>query len=129
MLSDQEEFEWKCLAERLEKEGRVMEWDDYRMDIIAKNGNTGEHYEKIKSAYSTKDAVNNPEHYTQGGIECIDAIKASMSNIEYLGYLKGNCQKYVWRYRNKGNMRQDLAKAKWYLEELEKEVGNGGEAE
>ena len=71
-----------------------------------------------------EDAVNSPEHYTHGGIECIDAIKASMSRLEFLGYLKGNCQKYLWRYRHKGNAGQDLAKARWYLERLEQEVGN-----
>ena len=27
----------------------------------------------------TNDAVQHPSHYTQGGIECIDAIKASMT--------------------------------------------------
>jgi Protein of unknwon function (DUF3310) len=27
--------------------------------------------------------VNNPEHYNQGGIECIKAIEASMSDNEY----------------------------------------------
>lgn len=69
------------------------------------------------------DQVNAPAHYTQGGIECIQAIKASMTHIEYLGFLKGSVQKYIWRYRNKGNLKQDLAKARWYLEELEKEVG------
>jgi len=91
-----------------------------RPDLIVQK----EHEWELLQQGKEKDAVNHPDHYTQGGIECIDAIKASMSYIEYLGYLKGNCQKYIWRYRNKGNMRQDLAKAKWYLEELEKEVGN-----
>ena len=65
----------------------------------------------------------------QGGIECIDAIKASMSGEEFRGYLKGNALKYLWRYQDKGNPAQDLAKAKWYLEKLEKEVGNAGETE
>ena len=125
MLSDQEEFEWKCLAERLEKEGKVMEWDDYRMDIIAKNGNTGEHYEKIKAAHSTKDAVNNPEHYNRGGIECIKAIKSSMTDAEFRGYLKGNAMKYLWRYDSKGNPAQDLAKCAWYLDRLQDEVQKG----
>ena len=45
-----------------------------------------------------EDLVNNPSHYTQGGIECIDAIKASMSDEEYAGFLKGNALKYLWRY-------------------------------
>lgn len=29
------------------------------------------------------DAVNHPEHYTTGGIECIDAIRASLGLKEF----------------------------------------------
>ena len=35
----------------------------------------------------TKDNVN-PQHYKQGDIECIEAIKASMTHEEFIGYLK-----------------------------------------
>ncbi len=72
------------------------------------------------------DPVNHPSHYTQGDIECIDAIKSSMNLDEYYGYLKGNAIKYLWRYENKQNPVEDLKKAKWYLnrliEEKEKEI-------
>lgn len=64
------------------------------------------------------DPVNHPEHYTSGGIECIDAIKASMTPIEYAGFLKGQILKYVWRYRLKGKPVQDLKKANFYLDRL-----------
>ena len=67
------------------------------------------------------DAVNHPSHYTGGNIECIDAIKASMTNEAFLGYLKGNIQKYLWRYEKKVAPIEDLKKAKWYLERLIKE--------
>jgi len=63
------------------------------------------------------DVVNRPEHYRQGGLECIEAIEASMSREEFQGYLKGNIEKYVWRYRYKNGV-QDLHKAKWYLDRL-----------
>ena len=69
-----------------------------------------------------EDAVNHPSHYTQGGIECIEAIKASMSQEEFLGYLKGNAIKYVWRYRMKGKAKEDLQKAQWYLNRLLEEL-------
>ena len=68
------------------------------------------------------DPVNQPSHYNQGGIECIDAIKASMSAEEFAGYLKGNAMKYLWRYKDKGNPAQDLAKCAWYLRRLQDEV-------
>lgn len=79
--------------------------------------------EIIPKEQPTTDAVNHPSHYTSGGIECIAAIKASMSSEEYRGYLKGNVLKYVWRYKNKNNPVEDLKKAKVYLEWLIKEVG------
>ena len=64
------------------------------------------------------DPVNSPSHYASGGIECIDAIKASMSHEAFLGYLKGNVQKYIWRYEKKVNPSEDLKKAQWYLDKL-----------
>lgn len=69
------------------------------------------------------DVVERPAHYNQGGIECIDAICASMTRDEFKGYLKGNAQKYLWRYRHKGKPVEDLRKAKWYLDRLIAEVG------
>lgn len=68
------------------------------------------------------DAVTKPEHYNQGGIECIGAIKASMSREEYLGFLKGQVIKYLWRYRHKGNPEQDLRKAEYYNTKLIDEI-------
>lgn len=69
------------------------------------------------------DVVNSPEHYRQGGIEAIDAIQASMTSEEFIGYLRGNAQKYLWRYRHKGKPVEDLRKAKWYLDRLLVELG------
>ena len=67
-----------------------------------------------------EDLVNNPKHYNQGEIECIDAIRAA-TNEGYGYYLQGNILKYVWRYRYKGGV-EDLEKAKFYLDRLIKEV-------
>lgn len=74
------------------------------------------------------DYVNEPPHYNQGGIECIDAIQASMTRDEFAGYCKGNTIKYLWRYRYKGKAEQDLRKAEWYLARLIAAVA-GGEGE
>jgi hypothetical protein len=68
----------------------------------------------------TKDNVN-PQHYKQGGVECIEAIKASMTHEEFIGYLKGNSMKYLWRYRNKNGL-EDLHKMNWYNNRLIKEL-------
>ena len=68
------------------------------------------------------DAVNSPEHYTEGDIECIDAIEASMSPTEFQGYCKGNTLKYLWRYRHKNGL-EDLRKAEVYLKWLTESLG------
>ena len=70
------------------------------------------------------EQINHPNHYTAGGIECIEAIKASMTKPEYEGYLKGNCIKYLWRYRKKGGI-ESLHKCMWYLIRLIKETQGG----
>jgi hypothetical protein len=64
-----------------------------------------------------EDTVNHPSHYTDGGIECIEAIEAALSNEEFRGYCKGNCIKYNWRERHKGGT-ESLKKAQWYLDRL-----------
>ena len=59
---------------------------------------------------ATPDLVNNPAHYTTGGIETIDFIEAKKLN-----YNLGNVIKYLTRADYKGNKLEDLRKAQWYL--------------
>jgi len=56
------------------------------------------------------DLVNHPPHYKAGGIETIDFIEAKKLN-----YNLGNVVKYITRADLKGNRKQDLEKALWYL--------------
>ena len=63
------------------------------------------------------DMVNSPPHYTKGGIETIDFIKAKLSPEEYRGYLRGNLLKYASRMGAKGE--DDAGKAAWYAKRLE----------
>lgn len=58
------------------------------------------------------DPVNNPAHYTDGGVETIDFIES-----KGLGYHLGNVVKYISRAGKKGtnNGLEDLKKAQWYL--------------
>jgi hypothetical protein len=56
------------------------------------------------------DPVNHPAHYKVGGIETIDFIEAKRLN-----YNLGNAVKYITRADHKGNRKQDLEKAIWYL--------------
>lgn len=65
------------------------------------------------------DMVNHPPHYQSkdgSGIECIDAIGASMTPDAFTGYLKGNVEKYVFRAGSKSSALEDLKKARWYLD-------------
>jgi hypothetical protein len=59
--------------------------------------------------------VNHPPHYTVGGIETIDYIKAKLTPEEFIGYLKGNVIKYTSRAGKKDDIVQDLEKAQWYM--------------
>jgi hypothetical protein len=60
------------------------------------------------------DPVNHPPHYTNGSIECIDAIRAALGHDGFVAYCRGNALKYAWRCKHKGGS-EDLAKAAWYL--------------
>ena len=72
-----------------------------------------------------KDNVNQPSHYNQGDIQCIDAIRAAMGNnpVKFTAYCLGNVMKYLWRYEHKNGV-EDLKKAQvylgWMIEELTK---------
>lgn len=77
---------------------------------------------ELPTLASSSDLVNQPQHYASGEIECIDAIRASMTKEAFCGYLKGNVQKYMWRYEKKINPVEDIKKARWYSERLIKEL-------
>lgn len=73
------------------------------------------------------DAVNHPSHYTQGGIECIDALKAATTGLYGIeAVCTANAIKYLWRWKHKNGI-QDIDKAIWYLERLKKELSNDEE--
>ena len=69
---------------------------------------------------SANDPVEHPSHYTQGGIECIDAMKAALGE-HFIGFVVGNAIKYLWRYKHKNGL-EDLKKARWYLDRAIKEM-------
>ena len=68
------------------------------------------------------DMVNHPKHYNQGGIECIDALKAATVDKRGIeAVCVANVIKYLWRYEEKNGV-EDIRKAKWYIERLLKEL-------
>lgn len=56
------------------------------------------------------DNINHPKHYNHGDIEPIDVIEDWK-----LPYHLGNVVKYIARAEHKGNMVEDLKKARWYI--------------
>jgi hypothetical protein len=65
---------------------------------------------------SNEDLVNSPKHYQGNGIEVIDIIDSFDLNFNL-----GNSIKYILRADKKGNKKQDLEKALWYINhELQK---------
>jgi hypothetical protein len=63
-----------------------------------------------------KEAVNHPKHYNSSpsGVECITVV-------EHMTFNLGNAMKYIWRAGEKGDAKEDIRKAIWYLNrELER---------
>lgn len=66
------------------------------------------------------ELVNHPSHYNQGGEIGADGT-AKYETIKViedwgLGFCHGNALKYLLRAPHKGTEKQDLAKARWYLD-------------
>lgn len=87
---------------------------------------------ELMAQETNSEAVEHPSHYTAGGIECIDAMKAMLACYEqakiatkfYWHFLSGQVFKYLWRWPLKERPLQDLKKARWYLDRLIADVEN-----
>ena len=106
-----------CLLEKFS--GGVMcdfdEWSDDKLAIAY------DHVYKNMDE-NVPDMVNHPQHYTQGGIECIDALKAATVGKRGIeAVCVANVIKYLWRYEEKNGI-EDVRKAKWYIERLLREL-------
>lgn len=62
-----------------------------------------------------KENVNHPEHYKVGNLECIDAMLALYGKEAVLSFCQLNSFKYQWRCNRKDNCKEDLQKARWYM--------------
>lgn len=64
------------------------------------------------------DVVNHPSHYTNGKVECIDALEsATVGKTGIEAVCVANVIKYLWRYEDKNGL-EDIKKAQWYLNKL-----------
>ncbi|MEJ3931397.1 DUF3310 domain-containing protein, partial [Campylobacter jejuni] len=88
-----------------------------KQDKVAKYNAVAANVAKAMSAIGVSmknennDKINNPAHYTAGGIETLDYIKAKVK--DYPSYVAGNILKYVSRYEHKNGI-EDLEKAQFY---------------
>ena len=109
-----------CLLEKFSGEDYCDfdEWSDDKLAIAY------DHVYKNMDE-NVPDMVNHPQHYTQGGIECIDALKAATVGKRGIeAVCVANVIKYLWRYEEKNGI-EDVRKAKWYIERLLKELEEG----
>jgi hypothetical protein len=75
-------------------------------------------FRMMLSMQEEQDMVNQPSHYTQGGIETIDYMKAKSTPEEFSGHLRLTAIKYLSRAGLKESTLIDLKKAQWYVNEL-----------
>lgn len=105
---------------------QYAEIEQVRQAIKVKSGSDSDHaldamsfgLMGVGAARATKDNVNHPSHYTQGKVECIDALESATigkSGIEAV--CVANIVKYLWRYEEKNGV-EDVKKAKFYLNRL-----------
>ncbi len=92
--------------------------DDWRRIIADSVKNAGFSVESfthplfpLKTMTKRDPAVDHPDHYNSNpsGVECIDVV-------EHMGFNVGNAVKYLWRAGSKGDVVEDLKKARWYVE-------------
>lgn len=92
------------------KQDKVAKWFDDAANAMKAVATVG-----VSMKNDNNDNVNNPSHYTAGGIETLDYIKAKVK--DYPSYAAGNILKYVSRYEHKNGV-EDLKKAQFYLNDL-----------
>ena len=125
---DEQELCAGCLLEKFTSATGCWfnEWSDDELaiayDHVCKNSEArldGSHLEIDDDGH---DMVSHPKHYTQGDIECIDALKAATVGKRGIeAVCVANVIKYLWRYEEKNGI-EDVRKAKWYIERLLKEL-------
>ena len=121
-----------CLLKKFSDACYFNRWSDDKLaiayDHVYKNSEARLDGSHLKDAELNIEPENNPEmvshpkHYTQGDIECIDALKAATVGKRGIeAVCVANVIKYLWRYEEKNGI-EDVAKAKWYIERLLKEL-------
>lgn len=64
---------------------------------------------------TSKEMVNHPDHYNVNGLECIDVMLKLYGREAVLAFCQLNAFKYQFRANRKNNCKEDLQKARWYI--------------
>ena len=84
-------------------------WTDFEPEEVERQ------YKLLKDEeVITDNPVSHPSHYTQGGIECIDAMESAFGKEAVENFCLCNAFKYIWRNKHKNGL-EDIDKAIWYL--------------
>ena len=70
-----------------------------------------------------KEMVNHPSHYNQGKREVIEEMRILFGDEAVESFCRLNAYKYMRRAEFKGNKKEDLEKAEWYMDYIEKMRG------
>jgi hypothetical protein len=106
----------KIYSENEEFCGRAVAYWADQTDFVTDEWE--EVFEESTPTYTATNTQVNPQHYKNGEVECIEAIKSAVVGKDgFAGYLVGNAIKYLWRYESKGKV-TDLEKSNWYLNKL-----------
>jgi hypothetical protein len=109
-------MEHDCDEVRKDNRFNLTGWP-YEVEEPAKDFGRAVAPDEVVEKLIVGSAIDKPPHYTQGGIECIDAIEAALTEEEFRGYCKGQAIAYLWRERHKGGD-VDVGKAGWYCRRL-----------
>lgn len=137
---DDAEHTFYYTSDRIDYPEQIRDLDARREEMreeLEKMANDRDALRELMAQKSTAELtrannVEHPSHYTSGGIECIDAMKAMLAGYEqakivtkfYWHFLSGQVLKYLWRWPLKEHPLQDLKKARWYLDRLITDVEN-----
>ena len=66
------------------------------------------------------EMVNHPDHYNQGKRETIEEMRLMFGDQAVADFCRLSAYKYMRRADYKGKKEEDLAKAEWYMDYLDK---------
>ena len=64
------------------------------------------------------DVVNHPAHYEFARFECIEVMEEVFGADALKNYCLIAAFKYLWRCDRKGKKKEDIEKARWYLDKF-----------